>query len=53
LFYRRWFSREQIDAEFLEMIIQSAMAGSQRHDRLTARRAEVELPAGAGVSNRL
>src|ERR1700722_5608085 len=27
LFYRRWFSREQIDAEFLEMIIQSAIAG--------------------------
>jgi AcrR family transcriptional regulator len=53
LFYRRWFSREQIDAEFLEVIIQGAMAGSQRHARLTARRAEVELPAGAGVSNRL
>jgi AcrR family transcriptional regulator len=27
LFYRRWFSREQIDAEFLEMIIQNAIAG--------------------------
>ena len=53
LFYRRWFSREQIDAEFLEMIIQSAMAGSQRRDRPSARRPEVELPAGAGVSSRL
>jgi AcrR family transcriptional regulator len=30
LFYRRWFSREQIDAEFLEMIIQSAIAGLHR-----------------------
>ena len=27
LFYRRWFSREQIDAEFTEMIIRSALAG--------------------------
>ena len=27
LFYRRWFSREQIDAEFVEMIIRSAIAG--------------------------
>jgi AcrR family transcriptional regulator len=27
LFYRRWFSREQIDAEFMEMIIRSAIAG--------------------------
>jgi AcrR family transcriptional regulator len=26
LFYRRWFSREQIDAEFLEMIIQNVVA---------------------------
>lgn len=27
LFYRRWFSREQIDAEFVELIIRSAIAG--------------------------
>jgi AcrR family transcriptional regulator len=27
LFYRRWFSREQIDSGFLEMIIRSAIAG--------------------------
>ena len=27
LFYRRWFSREQIDAEFVEMIIRSGIAG--------------------------
>jgi len=27
LFYRRWFSREQIDAEFVEMIIRNALAG--------------------------
>ena len=33
LFYRRWFSREQIDAEFLEMITQSAIAGLHRDPR--------------------
>ena len=33
LFYRRWFSREQIDAEFLEMIIQNAIAGLHRDQR--------------------
>jgi hypothetical protein len=33
LFYRRWFSREQIDAEFLEMIIQGAIAGLHRDPR--------------------
>ena len=33
LFYRRWFSREQIDAEFLEMIIQNAIAGLHRDPR--------------------
>jgi AcrR family transcriptional regulator len=27
LYYRRWFSRERIDAEFVEMIIRSAVAG--------------------------
>src|SRR5580704_17841994 len=27
LFYRRWFSREQIDAEFLEMIVQTTVGG--------------------------
>lgn len=27
LFYRRWFSREQIDAEFVDLIIRSAIAG--------------------------
>ena len=27
LFYRRWFSREQIEAKFLEMIIRSVVAG--------------------------
>jgi AcrR family transcriptional regulator len=30
LFYRRWFSREQIDAEFTEMIIRNAIAGLHR-----------------------
>ena len=33
LFYRRWFSREQIDAEFVEMIIRSALAGLHRDPR--------------------
>lgn len=33
LFYRRWFSREQIDAEFVEMIIRSAIAGLHRDPR--------------------
>src|SRR3984957_15729132 len=33
LFYRRWFSREQIDAEFVEMIIRSAVAGLRRDSR--------------------
>ena len=33
LFYRRWFSREQIDAEFVEMIIRSALAGLYRDPR--------------------
>ncbi len=30
LFYRRWFSREQIDAEFVDLIIRSAVAGLRR-----------------------
>jgi AcrR family transcriptional regulator len=30
LFYRRWFSREQIDAEFLEMIVQTTVGGFGR-----------------------
>jgi AcrR family transcriptional regulator len=30
LFYRRWFSREQIDAEFVEAIIRSTIAGLQQ-----------------------
>ena len=30
LFYRRWFSREQIDAEFVDLIIRSAVAGLHR-----------------------
>ena len=33
LFYRRWFSREQIDAEFMEMIIRSALAVLHRDPR--------------------
>jgi AcrR family transcriptional regulator len=33
LFYRRWFSREQIDAEFVEMIIRTALAGLHRDPR--------------------
>jgi AcrR family transcriptional regulator len=33
LFYRRWFSREQIDAEFVEMIIRNAIAGLHRGPR--------------------
>lgn len=28
LFYRRWFAREQIDAEFVGLIIRSAIAGA-------------------------
>jgi hypothetical protein len=28
LFYRRWFAREQIDAEFVNLIIRSAIAGA-------------------------
>ncbi len=30
LFYRRWFSREQIDAGFVDLIIGSALAGLRR-----------------------
>jgi AcrR family transcriptional regulator len=30
LFYRRWFSREQVDAEFVDLIIRSAIAGLHR-----------------------
>ncbi|MGO9780806.1 MAG: TetR/AcrR family transcriptional regulator [Streptosporangiaceae bacterium] len=30
LFYRRWFSREQIDAEFVDLIIGCALAGLHR-----------------------
>ncbi len=30
LFYRRWFSREQIDADFVDLIIRSAIAGLHR-----------------------
>jgi AcrR family transcriptional regulator len=37
LFYRRWFSREQIDAEFVEMIIRSAVAGLHRDPRNSKR----------------
>jgi AcrR family transcriptional regulator len=33
LFYRRWFSREQIDAEFVEMIIRSAITGLHQDPR--------------------
>ena len=33
LFYRRWFSREPIDAEFVEMIIRGAIAGLRRDPR--------------------
>jgi AcrR family transcriptional regulator len=33
LFYRRWFSREQIDAEFVETIIRSAIAGLHQDPR--------------------
>ena len=33
LFYRRWFSREQVNAEFVEMIIRSAIAGLRRDPR--------------------
>lgn len=33
LFYRRWFSREQIDAEFVEMIIRSAIASLHQDPR--------------------
>lgn len=41
LFYRRWFSREQIDAGFVEMIIRGALAGLHGEPR------ERSLPAGA------
>lgn len=30
LFYRRWFAREHVDAEFVEMIIRSALSGLRR-----------------------
>ncbi len=30
LFYRRWYSRERIDAEFVDLIIRSAVAGLHR-----------------------
>jgi AcrR family transcriptional regulator len=33
LFYRRWFSREQIDAEFVDMIIRSVVADLKRDPR--------------------
>ena len=33
LFYRRWFSREQIDAKFLEMIIRSTLGGLRQDTR--------------------
>jgi AcrR family transcriptional regulator len=33
LFYRRWFSREQIDAEFVDLIVRSAIAGLHRDPR--------------------
>ena len=33
LFYRRWFSREPIDADFVEMIIRGAIAGLRRDPR--------------------
>lgn len=33
LFYRRWFSREPIDAEFVEMIIRGAIAGLRQDPR--------------------
>jgi Tetracyclin repressor-like, C-terminal domain len=33
LFYRRWFSREPIDAKFLDMIIRSTVAGLRQNTR--------------------
>jgi AcrR family transcriptional regulator len=33
LYYRRWFSREQIDAEFVDMLIGNAIAGLHRDPR--------------------
>jgi AcrR family transcriptional regulator len=33
LFYRRWFSREQIDPEFVDTIIRSAIAGLRQEPR--------------------
>jgi hypothetical protein len=30
LFYRRWFSREQIDAEFVDLVVRNAVAGLRR-----------------------
>jgi AcrR family transcriptional regulator len=30
LFYRRWFSRQQIDAEFVDLIVRSAVGGLHR-----------------------
>ena len=35
LVYRRWFSREQIDAGFVEMIIRNALAGLHKRPRNT------------------
>jgi AcrR family transcriptional regulator len=37
LYYRRWFSREQIDAEFVDMLIGNAIAGLR--DRAVSREA--------------
>lgn len=37
LFYRRWFSREPIDTEFLEMIIHNVVAGLHRDAPKTKR----------------
>jgi hypothetical protein len=30
LFYRRWFYREQIDAEFVDLVVRNAVAGLRR-----------------------
>ena len=40
LFYRRWFSRERIDAKFLEMIIRSVVADLHQDRRRVEARAQ-------------
>ncbi len=51
LFYRRWFSREQIDAEFVDLIIRSAVAGLHRDPPRPKREQAQDGPSGIGPPN--